>query len=119
MDKQFAPGVYWLTEADAGKTVELRTGDRLSVSLMGNPTAGYSWELTTVDRHVLAPAGEPAYHASSAALGSGGVFAFEFEAVAAGQTALRLVYRRPWEKRRRAVQTFALNVTVDAQEFQV
>jgi inhibitor of cysteine peptidase len=103
----------WLTEADAGSTVELRTGDRLSVRLTGNPTAGYSWELAAVDTHVLSPASEPGFQASSAAIGSGGVFAFEFEAAASGRTDLRMVYRRPWEKRRRPAQTFAVNVTVE------
>jgi inhibitor of cysteine peptidase len=114
MDQRISPDTRWLTDADAGSTVELRTGDRLSVSLAGNPTAGYSWGLAAVDRRVLAPLGEPAYHASSASLGSGGVFAFEFEAIAAGQTALRLAYRRPWEKRRRSAQTYTVNVMVDS-----
>jgi len=112
MDRGLSPNVRWLTEADAGRAVELRAGDRLSISLEGNPTTGYSWELATVDARVLTPVGQPGYQASSAAIGSGGVFAFEFEAVAAGQTDLRLVYRRPWEKRRSA-QTFRVNVTVE------
>jgi inhibitor of cysteine peptidase len=113
MDEGFSPNVRWLTEADAGHTVELRAGDRLSISLGGNPTAGFSWELTAVDKKVLAPLGKPDYQASSAAVGSGGMFAFEFEAAAAGQTAVRLVYRRPWEKRRRPAQTFGVTVTVE------
>jgi predicted secreted protein len=68
--------------------------------------------LAAVNRRVLAPVGEPGYWASSPAIGSDGVFAFEFEAAAAGRTALRLVYRRPWEKGRRPAQTFKVNVTV-------
>jgi predicted secreted protein len=43
MDDGLPPKVRWLTEADAGRTIELRTGDRLSISLGGNPTTGYSW----------------------------------------------------------------------------
>ena len=113
MDNQFSPGIRWLTEADEGRGIELRLGDRLSISLGGNPTAGYSWELAAVDRRVLVPLGKPGYQPSSAAVGSGGNFAFEFEAAAAGQTAVRLVYRRPWEKRRRPAQTFGVTVTVE------
>ena len=112
MDQRLSPSERWLTEADAGRTIELRTGDRLSISLGGNPTTGYSWELAAVDKQVLTPLSKPGYAASSQAVGAGGVFAFEFEAVAAGQTALRLVYRRPWEKRRRPAQTFKVEVTV-------
>jgi inhibitor of cysteine peptidase len=113
VDEQFSAGMRWLTDADAGSTVELRTGDRLSVRLMGNPTTGYSWEVAAVDAQVLTPASEPGFQASSAAIGSGGVFAFEFQAAGAGQTSLRLVYRRPWEKRRRPTRTFAVNVRVE------
>jgi inhibitor of cysteine peptidase len=111
LNEQLPPGTRWLTEVDAGRTVELRMGDRLSVNLGGNPTTGYSWELSAVNQRVLAPLGEPGYRASSPAVGAGGVFAFEFEAIAAGRTALRLVYRRPWEKRRPA-QTFRVSITV-------
>jgi inhibitor of cysteine peptidase len=114
MDERFSPSERWLTQADAGRTIELRTGDRLTISLGGNPTAGYSWELASVNKQVLAPLSEPGYAASSKAVGAGGVFAFEFEAVSSGQTALRLAYRRPWEKRRRPAETFAVNVTVEA-----
>jgi inhibitor of cysteine peptidase len=114
MDQTLLPNERWLTEADAGRTVDLRKGDRLSISLGGNPTTGYSWQVAGVDEQVLAPLGNPGYTASSEALGAGGVFAFAFEAVAAGQTALRLVYRRPWEKRRRPAQTFKVDVTVGA-----
>jgi inhibitor of cysteine peptidase len=98
MDERFSPNERWLTEADAGSMVELRRGDRLSISLGGNPTTGYSWQVAAVD--------EPP-------LGGGGSFTFGFQAVAAGSTALRLVYRRPWEKRRRPAQTFAVAVTVE------
>ena len=112
MDQRLSPSERWLTEADAGRTIELRTGDRLSISLGGNPTTGYSWELAAVDKQVLAPLSKPGYAASSQAVGAGGVFAFEFEAIAVGHTALRLIYRRPWEKRRRPVATFRINVTV-------
>ena len=113
MDDGAIPNVRRLTEADSGSAMALRTGDRLSVSLGGNPTTGYSWALAAVNRRVLAPAGEPGYRASSPAIGAGGVFTFEFEAVAAGHTALRLVYRRPWEKRRRPAQIFSVTVTVE------
>jgi inhibitor of cysteine peptidase len=113
MDDGAIPNVRRLTEADSGSAMVLRTGDRLSVSLGGNPTTGYSWQVAAVDERVLAPAGEPGYRASSPAIGAGGVFTFEFEAVAAGRTTLRLAYRRPWEKRRRPMQTFAVTVTVE------
>jgi predicted secreted protein len=47
-------------------------------------------------------------------VGSGGIFAFEFEAIAAGRTELRLDYRRPWEKSRPPAQSFAVSVMVES-----
>jgi inhibitor of cysteine peptidase len=107
-----APGEHRLTEADAGSAIALRRGDRLAVSLGGNPTTGYTWQVTAVNERVLAPVGEAGYRPSSPAIGAGGVFTFEFEAAGAGHTTLRLAYRRPWEKRRPA-QTFTVAVTVE------
>lgn len=104
-----------LTESDAGRALELRAGEHLHVTLAGNPTTGYTWETTAVNRRVLAPLGAPAYRAESPAVGAGGVFTFAFEAVGSGRTVLRLAYRRPWERGRRALQTFAVTVTVLAQ----
>jgi inhibitor of cysteine peptidase len=112
MEEHLAPDGRWLTEADAGRTVALHVGDRLAIRLPGNPTAGYSWEVAGVNARILAQVGEPGFQPSSGAIGSGGLFAFEFRAASAGQTALRLVYRRPWEKRRRPAQSFALTVVV-------
>jgi len=66
--------------------------------MAGNRTAGYSWGLAAVDRRVLTPLAEPSYETSAESVGSGGGFAFEFEAAAAGRTELRLVHRRPWKK---------------------
>jgi inhibitor of cysteine peptidase len=113
MDEERTASVRRLTEADSGSTVELRVGHRLSISLGGNPTTGYSWQVAAVNERVLAPVGEPDYRAASPAIGAGGVFTFEFAAASGGRTALRLVYRRPWEKRRRPAQTFAVNVAVE------
>ena len=101
-----------LVAGDAGTTVELQPGDQLGIVLDGNPTTGYGWELAAVDERVLLPLAGPVYQAHSDAAGSGGVFAFRFSAVKPGQTALRLVYRRRWEKRKRPVASYEVVVVV-------
>jgi inhibitor of cysteine peptidase len=104
-----------LVEGDAGSTVELQTGDKLEVVLVGNPTTGYQWEVGSVDQAVLKPAGEPEYETDPNAeglVGAGGTFTFTFEAVAPGQTTLELVYRRPWEEGIAPVGTFEATVVV-------
>ena len=101
-----------LTEADAGSSSELRVGDKLEVTLPGSPTTGFQWEIGSVDTSILRPTGEPEFKSSSDALGSGGQFAFRFKAVAPGQTTLKLIYHRPFEKDTPPAQTFEVTATV-------
>ena len=107
-----AASIQSLTEADAGRSIELRVGDQLEVTLPGNPTTGFQWEVGSVDTSVIKPSGEPEFKSSSSALGSGGQFTLRFEAVAPGQTTLKLIYHRPFEKDTPPAQTFEVSVTV-------
>jgi inhibitor of cysteine peptidase len=106
------PGSRQFSENDSGSTVELRTGDTLAVMLSGNPTTGYQWEMASVDTNVLKQRGKPEYTSNSAAVGAGGKFIFAFEAAAPGQTVLRLVYRRPFEKNVPPASTFEITAVV-------
>jgi inhibitor of cysteine peptidase len=105
-----------LTEADSGSTVTLHSGDRLTVVLKGNPTAGYRWELAAVDGAILkpvAPSGKPDYEPGSSMLGAGGKFTFTFEAAATGQTQLRLIYHRSFEQGVPPLQVFEMTAVVE------
>ncbi len=101
-----------LTEADAGKTVDLSAGQRLEVVLSGNPTTGYSWQVASVDKSVLKSLGDPKYKADTKAVGSGGAYTFAFQGAARGQTALKLDYRRPWETNVAPIKTFQITCVV-------
>lgn len=101
-----------LTEADSGRAVDLKVGDRLEIALPGNPTTGFQWEVGSVDRAVLRPIGEPQFERSSDALGAGGTVTLRFEAVAPGAASLQLVYRRPFEKDTPPARAFNLSATV-------
>jgi inhibitor of cysteine peptidase len=101
-----------LSEEDAGSTVQLRVGDTMEVVLDGNPTTGFLWETAAVDASVLNQLGEPGFEPYTSLMGSGGKFTFRFEAVASGQTLLKLVYHRPWEKDVPPEKTFEVTVTV-------
>ncbi len=108
-------GTRRLTKADAKRTVRLNLGDRLEVTLSGNPTSGYSWELGSVDEKILKLLGKPEYRPSSGATGSGGEFTFAFEGKTPGQTVLRLVYCRSWEKGNKLAESFEVVVSCIAQ----
>ena len=101
-----------ITEADAGRQVELRLGDALEVTLPANPTTGYQWEVMDLDSAILRPLGEPTFEPSSNAVGSGGQVTRRFEAIRAGQTELKLILQRPFEKNVAPVQTFEATILI-------
>ncbi|HJV67255.1 MAG TPA: protease inhibitor I42 family protein [Geomonas sp.] len=80
-----------------GSTVSLRRGQRLIVSLPGNPTTGFVWEELPGAAPVLIRQGEPSYTTKGTALGAGGLYRFSYLAQETGQVPLRFVYRRPFE----------------------
>ena len=100
-------------EAEAnGKTVHVAVGGVLEIHLDENPTTGYSWEIAALDEEILADAGRVYFAARPALTGSGGEVQWLFRALKPGTTALRLEYRRPWEKDKPA-QTFEITVAVE------
>ncbi|MEI8354807.1 MAG: protease inhibitor I42 family protein [Deltaproteobacteria bacterium] len=101
-----------LTVKESGRSISLPVGEPLSITLAGNPTTGYIWELAEVERTVLAPDPEPLYVPDSSLTGAGGRYTFRLFPLKAGSTAVKLEYRRPWEKGVAPVQRFDLTVTV-------
>jgi inhibitor of cysteine peptidase len=101
-----------LTQADAGKPVQLAKGGTLEVTLAGNPTTGYTWEVGSVDAKILKQEGEPDFKAESDATGAGGMMTLKFTGEEAGKTDLKLVYHQPWDKEAAPAETFETTVTV-------
>ncbi len=101
-----------LNGGESGRSVAVPVGETVAVTLEGNPTTGYLWELASVERAVLTPDAEPGFSPDSPLAGAGGRFTFRLTAVAAGTSPVRLVYRRPWEKDVPSLQSFDLTVTV-------
>jgi predicted secreted protein len=97
-----APGVVRdLTEADAGAIIDLKVGDRFSISLSDVPTAGYAWSPERLP--VFLKAGDSLGGATTTAqflpgfAGGNHWIVLVFEATAAGSAELELAQRRPWE----------------------
>lgn len=107
-----------VTNADNGSQVNLKVGDTLSVQLTSNPSTGFSWQVVSTDDKVLQAVGEPQFSlpaGSTARPGAPGTQTFTLNAVGKGQTALTLVYVRPWEKNVTPTppNTFTVQVTVE------
>ena len=107
------PAQITLDMSANGSQVEMERDQELVIKLESNPTTGFSWAVSGVDTAVLQQIGDTEYEPDETGLvGSGGWESCRFEAVAAGQTTLELVYRRPWEEGVPPEQTFTLDVTV-------
>jgi len=101
-----------LGEKDLGQTVEITVGDVLEVSLKGNPTTGYIWDVASPDKEILKQVGETKFKPDRKARGSGGNMILRFEAARVGKTSLKLIYHRPFEKDKPPVKTFEVKVIV-------
>jgi inhibitor of cysteine peptidase len=102
-----------LTEADNNKEVTLEVGNQLTITLPGNPSTGYNWEVKTIDAAIVEQAGEPQFVSDNTELvGAGGQLTLTFEALKAGSTNIELVYHRAWETDVAPLQTFTIQVTV-------
>jgi len=85
-----------LTEADDGRVLRCRVGDRLRLSLFANPSTGYRWVPdgalpATLSLH------EDDYRARGAAVGSGGDMRWTLQALQAGQATLVMRLCRTWQ----------------------
>lgn len=90
-----------LTSEDAGKSVDVKVGEKVAVALSGVPTAGYVWGASAPPAWVKATDGPGGSTTTSQFLpGFAGGNHWEvvvFEAVAAGEGEITLAQRRPWE----------------------
>ena len=106
-----------LSEADNGKTFNLKVGDLLTISLKGNFTTGYGWQTAKLDGEAVEQMGEPIYTTDPSPKGMtgvGGMFLFKFNAAKPGKTQISLECVRPWEKNIKPAQTFTTTIEVKA-----
>ncbi len=99
-----------LTQEDNGRLTELGKDQTLVISLESNPSTGYSWQVAEMNPDVLQQAGETEFEQLSPLLGAPEKQFLRFRAVGAGQSPLRLVYRRPWEKEVEPLSEFSIQV---------
>jgi len=102
---------------DKGRTVEVKEGQYLALTLAGNPTTGYQWSLQPYDNMVLKPDGNPEFTPNShGRVGAGGEMTWRFLAAKPGRTALKLDYCRPWEKGIPPAETYSVDIVVIADK---
>ncbi len=107
-----APSERAIAEGNAGQTIQLKVGDTLVVTLEGNISTGYSWEVATINSQALQQVGESEFKSNTDMPGSPGHQTMRFKAIAKGQGELKLVYHRPWEKDVAPIKTYSVTVEV-------
>jgi inhibitor of cysteine peptidase len=106
------PVVY--TEADSGSTIEVATGDSITVCLRENPSTGYAWReehsagLELLSDRFLAASPSP----SPGMVGVPGTREFVFKAGTAGAQSVSAIYARPWEEDATGREAFSLTIDV-------
>ncbi len=102
-----------ITEDEAGSIVKIRTGEKVMVSLHGNPTTGYQWDFSTdLSDGILTQLSGTDYRPDSSLLGAGGTFMFRYAAEKSGTITLKFVYHRPWEKNIPPQESFTVTIIV-------
>ncbi len=100
-------------EADSGKTIELSVGQKLTITLRGNATTGYVWQMAKgTDGKIVKKISDKYTADNTGLVGSGGDHVWTYQAVAAGETTITLNYLRPWEKSVPPAKTLKYTVKV-------
>ncbi|QXH52618.1 protease inhibitor I42 family protein [Pseudomonas fakonensis] len=101
-------------DAESECPQRLQVGQGMTLSLPSNPSTGYRWLVQNPASNILRSLGPEVYSAPEEAgiVGSAGISTWRFEAKAAGEGHLVLVYQQPWAPEVRPVQTFDCAVRV-------
>ena len=101
-----------LYQIDNGRAIKMKPGDTLEIVLDANPTTGYQWKALPWDTEVIEQIDKPVYKSKSEAIGSGGKLTFYFKALSTGQTPLKFIYFRDFERDVPPIKSFKVTIVV-------
>jgi inhibitor of cysteine peptidase len=103
------------------RTVDLFVGQKVELTIAGNPTTGYKWSVASMPEGIT-EVGEAVYVQDPAdspggrpLVGVGGRFIFTFVGSKTTEGSIKLAYTRPWEKDTPPIQTADVKVRVTAR----
>ncbi len=119
-NKMPSPGqIRNVTLADTGCTIMLNVGDTLCIMLTGNPSTGYGWYVDAVDSTVLGRITmirKDQRQKRSQKVGGPSSFYFDYRVISPGRSAIRIVYKREWERDIPPARIFNLNINISGPE---
>jgi predicted secreted protein len=92
-----------------GQTVRVAAGERFVVALEGNPSTGYTWQVSADEQYLTLLAQEFEPHGEG--VGASGQEIFRFRALSPGQATITCEYRRPWDRAARDTASFEVRIT--------
>lgn len=114
--KSVQPDDVQLTDANNGGQVTVKAGQTINLQLEANPSTGFGWEVNQVDTTLLVQEGDKTYAAASQnepVAGGGGWENFHFTVQQKGETTLKLIYHRSWEKGVEPAKTFEVKIKIE------
>ncbi|MFJ4348010.1 protease inhibitor I42 family protein [Pseudomonas sp. NPDC089401] len=110
--QQPQPNVELDAESECPK--RLQVGQTITLTLPSNPSTGYRWNVQDPAANVLHGLGPEVYSApeDEGVVGSSGLSTWRYQATAAGEGHLVLVYQQPWAPQVAPVQTFDCAIRV-------
>jgi inhibitor of cysteine peptidase len=93
-----------------GKTVEIASGQTLTIKLKGNATTGYRWILKKYNKKLVKFIDVNYVVDNNKLLGSGGTWVTNFEILKPGKSGIRFIYKRPWEKDKLPLEKFFVEI---------
>lgn len=107
-----AAGVFAFNETNNNETVTLPAGSAITISLVENPTTGYSWNVTSsrgltyVNDTFIPPE-------DTGLVGAGGVHEWQYLATERGTGEFSAIYMRPWENVTGNETAFSMAFTIE------
>lgn len=101
-----------LTRNSEGQTIILNNDQVLEIKLPCQPSTGYGWYPTTLNKDVIAQAGDWEFVSSQASkmVGQQGTGIFRFIGLSKGTSELTFEYKRPWEKNKSSNDVFKVTI---------
>jgi inhibitor of cysteine peptidase len=101
-----------LTQADNGRSVEVKPGTIIVIQLAENPTTGFRWAVDQIDEQIVPIVRVDYTTAAGGGIGGGGTRSFTLRAEHAGTMQLQLKLWRDWEGETSIVARFTVTIQV-------
>jgi inhibitor of cysteine peptidase len=102
-----------VTSNDDGKQLNVRVGEKIVVTLDGNPSTGYTWDPKELDASMIQQVGSTDFKSGNPGLvGAGGTLTLTFKLLKPGTTVLTLIYHRPWETDVEPLHSYTITIIV-------